>query len=85
MSLTIEARAPVAARLERAFRRPRVVGLISGSLFGSHAEEPARGERDVNVGVLFDRAAHLTPQGRRRALERDGTAVGLGNGVRGWA
>lgn len=70
MSLTTEAREPVAALLERAFRRPPVVGLISAYLFGSHAEQRAHRESDVDVGVLLDRAVHSTSRRRFDARVR---------------
>ncbi len=73
MSLTTEAREPVAALLERAFRRPPVVGLISAYLFGSHAEQRAHRESDVDVGVLLDWAIHPSRAGRFEARVRLGS------------
>lgn len=41
-------------RLEEYFRRQIPGGVVSAYLFGSHAEERAHRESDVDVGVLLD-------------------------------
>ena len=54
----------VATRLTRLLGATRPAGIISAYLFGSHAENRAHRESDVDIGVLLDRAAHPTDQAR---------------------
>ena len=65
--------ADVAARLEEAFRTPPIRGIASAYLFGSHVEDRAHRESDVDVGVLLDWAVH------RARAERFDVRVRLGS------
>jgi predicted nucleotidyltransferase len=58
----------VRSRLEEAFDRERLPGIVSVYLFGSHAEGRAHRESDVDVGVLLDRAS--LPSVPDRSVER---------------
>jgi predicted nucleotidyltransferase len=47
----------VADRVARALQGPECASVVSAYLFGSHAEDRAHRESDVDIGVLFDRRA----------------------------
>lgn len=49
--------AEVADRVARALQGPDCASVVSAYLFGSHAEDRAHRESDVDVGVVFDRRA----------------------------
>ena len=58
--------ARLAARLADAGPR----GVAAVYVFGAHAEGRVHRESDLDVGVLFDRAAHPTRAARFDAVER---------------
>lgn len=47
----------VADRVARALQGPEFPSVVSAYLFGSHAEDRAHRESDVDVGVVLDRRA----------------------------
>jgi predicted nucleotidyltransferase len=57
---------PLDDRLRTYFREQQPAGLVSAYLFGSHAEDRAHRESDVDVGVLLDRAIFPREEDRFR-------------------
>ncbi len=60
----------LAARLTRLLAKTRPAGTISAYLFGSHAEQRAHRESDVDIAVLLDRAGHPSSEARFRERVR---------------
>ena len=58
------------ARLTQLLAETRPAGTISAYLFGSHAEQRAHRESDVDIAVLLDRAAHPSADARFRERVR---------------
>src|SRR6266850_506691 len=57
----------VVARLEAAFRHAAADDVVSTYLFGSHADDRAHRESDIDVGVLLRRELHPTARERFEA------------------
>jgi predicted nucleotidyltransferase len=62
--------AEVADRVARALQGPECASVVSAYLFGSHAEDRAHRESDVDVGVVLDRRALPGPRDRFEAALR---------------
>jgi predicted nucleotidyltransferase len=62
--------AEVADRIARALQGPECASVVSAYLFGSHAEDRAHRESDVDVGVVLDRRALPGPRDRFEAALR---------------
>ncbi len=52
------------------FKSRTFPGILSAYLFGSHGEDRAHRESDVDVGVLLDRGRYATPRARFDARVR---------------
>lgn len=63
----------IAGHLRRYFAEQRHFGVVSAYLFGSHAEERAHRESDIDVGVLLDRERHAERGDRLEARVRMGS------------
>ena len=46
------------------FEEERASGIVSAYLFGSHAEDRAHRENDIDIGVLLDREIYATARER---------------------
>ncbi|MGH7557196.1 MAG: type VII toxin-antitoxin system MntA family adenylyltransferase antitoxin [Gemmatimonadota bacterium] len=62
-------------QLRAYFRDQRPPGVVSAYLFGSHAENRAHRESDVDVGVLLDRELHPRREDRFRVRVRLGSEL----------
>jgi predicted nucleotidyltransferase len=60
----------VAQHISDHFESSDVPGVVSVFLFGSHAEDRAHRESDIDVGILFDREAVATRRERFDASVR---------------
>ncbi len=57
-------------KLGRYFKSRTFPGILSAYLFGSHGEDRAHSESDVDVGVLLDRGRYASPRARFHARVR---------------